>query len=390
MKHNILEITPNFGFARGFIGSRFDYMQKLGYDMHLICSPHEDFDSFVRSQHIRGMAIDIPRLPNLVKDAKAIIAIVKYIRRNHIDCVVGHADKGKLLGAIVSRLTQTKFVVFAHGTPLCFRQTGFKKWIFTRVEKFDTQKASKTICVNRFVAEARALHNLDKDGMQAIPNKGSCGGLDCMGQFNLANLPNNMRATQRKKFGFGENDFVIGFCGRFTHDKGIDELIPAFMKLKEQGDIPAKLVMIGSKDIRDAIKEETSRLMTTNPDIIQTGYINHSEIQNIYSTFDVFVLPTYREGFPYVVLESQSMEVPVLTTADTGSRDSIVDGVTGEYIKRECDDIVQKLAKLYNLPDYRLKLGRQAREWICDNFENKTVWNAIIDIYNSVLNKDKQ
>ena len=390
MMIKILEITPNFGFAQTFIGDRFDFMQQNGYEMHLICSPHAEFSTFVANKKIKAKAVDIPRLPNLAKDFNAIRIIVKYVKSNNIDCVVGHADKGKLLAAIVARITGRKLIIWAHGTPLCFRKEGLKKWFFTLIEKFDTKKASKVICVSPFVAEARALHDLENNDKRVVPNKGSCSGMDCFGQFNPDNLKQNTRLEQRQRFGLKDTDFVIGFCGRFTHDKGIDELIPAFQELENRVGDGVKLVMIGKKDIRDAIKEETERMMDENPNIICTGYVNHSEIQNVYSIFDLFVLPTYREGLPYVLLENQSMGVPILTTSITGSRDAIVEGQTGEYVNIDIDDIVTKISKMYYDSEYRMRLGKQARQWICENFETHIVWSAIKQIYDSALNDEEK
>ena len=386
----ILEITPNFSFAQTFIGGRFTFMQQSGYEMHLICSPHAEFDAFVKKQGIKAKAVNITRLPNLAKDTVAIRTIVRYIRENSIDCVVGHADKGKLLAAIVSRLTGRKLIIWAHGAPLCFRKKGFEKWIFTRILKFDSRHALRVICVSPFVVETRNLHELDGDGQQAIPGKGSCTGLDCLGQFNPDNLMPNTRYEQRSKFGIKDTDFVIGFCGRFTHDKGIDELIPAFQELENHVGDGVKLVMVGKKDIRDAINKETERMIDENPNIICTGYVNHSEIQNVYSIFDLFVLPTYREGLPYVLLENQSMGVPILTTSITGSRDAIVEGQTGEYVDIDINDIVTKISKLYYDSEYRMRLGKQARHWICENFENHIVWSAIKQIYDSALNDEEK
>ena len=384
----ILEITPNFSFAHFFIGDRLSFMQQNGYEMHLICSPHAEFDAFAEKQGIKAKAVDITRLPNLAKDMVAIRTIVRYIRENSIDCVVGHADKGKLLAAIVSRITKTKYIIWAHGTPLCFRKTGVKKWFFTRLEKFDTRKAEIVICVSPFVLEARAFHNLENKDKRIVPNRGSCNGLDCFGQFNPDNITSVVRKEYRNKFGLDESDFVIGFCGRFTHDKGIDELVPAFYKLKEKG-VAAKLLMLGKKDIRDAISKQTERMMDENPDIICPGYVNHSEIQYVYSIFDLFVLPTYREGFPYVVLENQSMGIPVLTTSITGSRDAIVEGQTGEYVDIDIDDIVTKISEMYYDSEYRMRLGKQARQWVCENFETHIVWSAIKQIYDSALNNNE-
>ena len=97
---------------------------------------------------------------------------------------------------------------------------------------------------------------------------------------------------------------------------------------------------------------------------------------------DVFVLPSYREGFPTSVLEASSMEIPILTTQATGCIDSIVENKTGFFINHSPSNIAEKIIYLIENKDIRSKLGITGRKFVSDKFSNVYVWNEILRIYN--------
>ncbi|MBF1082447.1 MAG: glycosyltransferase, partial [Prevotellaceae bacterium] len=98
-----------------------------------------------------------------------------------------------------------------------------------------------------------------------------------------------------------------------------------------------------------------------------------------YAMMNVYVLASYREGFPTGVLEAQSMQVPVITTRATGCCDSIQEGITGLFVEH---DVAQLADAIRSIHDARSSVdGQKAREWVRNNFENHIVWNEIEKLY---------
>ena len=378
----VLEIVPHFGFARSFLRGRLGYFQQHGIEMHLACSWDDALPYFAGEEGINYMHTEILRVPSLMRDIKAIWKICCYIRHNHIDCVVGHADKGKLLACICGKLTRRKVLLFAHGTSFEGRN-GISRKVFIALDHIESTIAKRVICVSPFLVELRLKEGIDKIGKAYLPNLGSCGGVDCNGKFNPDCILYNQKSALKQKLGITEGNFVLGFCGRLVKDKGIEELVPAFKIMKEKYRMPVKLIMMGGRDIRDFISPETLQLMKDEKDIIQTGIVKDTE--NYYSIMDLFILPTHRDGFGMCILEAASMRVPVLTTHITGSKDAMVDGLTGEYIELDSQDIANKTHALYSNPDKLQRYGNEGRKWVCENFENKIVWNSIFKCYESIF-----
>lgn len=378
----VLEIVPHFGFAESFLKGRLGYFQSLGVDMYLASSWDNALPRFALSEGISYMHTKMPRVPSPVNDIMAVFKICRYIKSNRIDCVVGHADKGKLLACVCGKLTGTKVILFAHGTSFEGRN-GIIRKVFVTLDHIESSIAHRVICVSPFLMDLRLKEGIDKKGKAYLPNRGSCGGVDCYGRFNPDRITDEQKKELRQSLGIKSGESVIGFCGRLVKDKGIEELVPAFELMKSQYNIPAKLLLVGGGDIRDFISSEIQKQMEEDTDIILMG--NVPDPERYYSIMDLFILPTHRDGLGMCMLEAASMGVPVMTTHITGSRDSMVAGFNGEYIELDPADIANKVWILCSNPEKLSRYGENGRKWICENFENKVVWNSILECYESVL-----
>ena len=179
----------------------------------------------------------------------------------------------------------------------------------------------------------------------------------------------------KEKYGIKDADFVIGYSGRMVRDKGIIELVRAFDKLDNAEN--CKLLLVGMFEKRDALPEDVKERIQNDPRIIYTGFINGG-MEYYYAMMNVYVLASYREGFPTGVLEAQSMELPVITTRVTGCCDSIVDGKTGLFVDNDADDLVRKLdrIRINHVID-----GKNGRQWVVNNYDSRIVWKEIEKLY---------
>ena len=92
---------------------------------------------------------------------------------------------------------------------------------------------------------------------------------------------------------------------------------------------------------------------------------------------DVFVLPTYREGFPTVSLEASSMNLPVITTDATGCEESIIDNKTGLFVLHKSADIAEKILHYLNNENISYQHGNAGRDYVRLNFEQTIIWDII-------------
>ena len=382
MAKKILEIVPSVNFARGFIINRMAYMGELGYDMHLTCPNDPLIRDISIKSGIHYYALDINRLISVFSDIKCFIRICDYIKKNHIDCVVGHADKGTLFAALAGLFTGAKVITFIHGTSFETRR-GLPRKLFVFVDWFQSLLSDKNICVSPFLVELRTNLHISPKSKQVVPNIGSCCGIDCE-KFNPNRISTGMKLDLRNHLGIRNDDFVIGFCGRFTKDKGVDKLVEAFTILNKFVREKFILLLIGSNDIRDILPMEVLDMIKENKRIICPGYITEC-IEVYYSIMDVFVLPTRRDGFGMCLIEAAAMGIPVLSSPLTGSRDAMSVNHNGEYIDIDENDIARKILHLYDNPQLRREYGKYGVDWVKHNFDKERIFNAIADSYSDVI-----
>lgn len=372
---NILHVVNIYFVLPYFIGDQFRYFASRGYGMHVICSPSDYLADYAAKEGFEYMATPVNRKISPWDDIRSFLRICRYIRRHRIDTVVGHTPKGGLLSMTAALCCRVpRRIYFRHG--LVYETShGLKRFILMSVDRISSLCATMIVCVSPSVLERSIADRLAPKSKQIILGHGTCNGVDTVTHFNPANIDESKVADLKKKYGIDDGDFVIGYSGRLVRDKGIIDLVRAFDILR--GKPRCKLMLVGMFEVRDALPEDIRSRIVSDSRIIYTGFINGG-MEYYYSLMDVYILPSYREGFPTGVLEAQAMAKPVITTRATGCCDSIVDGVTGLFCSHDPADIAAKI------DDIRLNHsidGEKGREWTIKYFDSRLIWREIEKLY---------
>jgi glycosyltransferase involved in cell wall biosynthesis len=190
-------------------------------------------------------------------------------------------------------------------------------------------------------------------------------------------------AQLRASLGIPASAPVIGFVGRLTRDKGIVDLHRAFLRLlPEFPDL--RLVLIGWPEDGDPIPADTWQAIETHPQIIRTGGLRDVSLH--YGLFDVLMFPSYREGFPNVPLEAAAAGIPVVGYAATGTRDAVVDGVTGFLVPTgDAIQLADAAACYLRNPLLRERHGSAGRRRAQADFRREEIWHALSELYSRWL-----
>lgn len=373
---NILHVVNIYFVLPYFIGDQFKYFSDKGYGMYVACSPSEYIEEYASKQGFRYIETPIRRSISIKDDLMSIVRICRYIRREKIDVVVGHTPKGGLIAMIAGWLCRVpKRIYFRHGI-VYETSKGLKRFILKNVDRIASACATKIVCVSPSVLQRSISDRLAPTGKQMVLGRyGTCNGVDTVRSFNPALIEQGKISELRAKYDIRDTDFVVGYTGRLVKDKGIIELVEAFDRLDNAED--CKLLLVGMFEERDALPVNIKERILSDPRIIYTGFINGG-MEYYYSLMDVYVLASYREGFPTGVLEAQAMSLPVITTRVTGCRDSIVDGVTGLFADNDAADLKDKIDKIRQ--DHAID-GANGRKWVVDNFDSRRVWAEIEKLY---------
>ncbi|MBR2168686.1 MAG: glycosyltransferase family 4 protein [Paludibacteraceae bacterium] len=373
---NILHVINISFVLRHFIGDQFFYFPKKGYTFHVACSPSDDLPELAQYYGFSYLPTPVERKISIRKDFQSIRAICRYIRKNQIDIVVGHSPKGAMIAMIAAFLCRVpKRIYFRHG--LVYETShGFKRTMLKWIDRVTSFCATKVVCVSPSLMQQSLKDHLCPAYKQVLLGNGTCGGIDTLKKYNPANIDSHKLAALREQYGIDEKDFVIGYTGRLVRDKGIIELIDAFDRLPEE--LHAKLLLVGMFEERDALPPTIQERIKKDKRIVFPGLVN-TDMEYYYAIMNIYVLASYREGFPIGALEAQSMKVPVLTTHATGCRDAIIDGQTGLFISHDPDDIARQIIEIRRYPH----MGTQAREWVVSHFDHLVIWKYIEDLYRS-------
>jgi glycosyltransferase involved in cell wall biosynthesis len=189
------------------------------------------------------------------------------------------------------------------------------------------------------------------------------------------------------------DDFVIGFVGRLTADKGLDDLVTAFIALDHQASSSLDfsslagncwLVVAGSLEDGDPLSQATHDIFHSHPRIRLLGWVANSS--EIYRGFDVLAFPSYREGLPNVPLEAQLCGVPVVGYAATGTVDAVRNGETGILVPvGDKDSLTKALQTVLSDKQLRHRLSVAAPVWVRNNFDQTKIWSELVTCYRQWL-----
>jgi glycosyltransferase involved in cell wall biosynthesis len=361
-----------------YLGDQITFFEERGHTIYIACTKSENLFQYANKWKFIPFELNISRKISPLLDLYSILKLYFFIKKNKIDTVVGHTPKGALIAMISSYFANVNIrIYFRHG--LMFETSkGFKKAILIFIERITSHFSTKVLCVSNSVLKGSINYNLSKKNKLNIINSGTCNGIDSLKLFNKALINPELRLEIYQKYNFSKTTKIIGYIGRLAKDKGINELILAWNKLNKDN-LDIKLMLCGPIDERDPIDEELFRRINSDNSIIVVGEVKKPEL--FYSIFTCFVLPSYREGFPTVVLEASSMQLPVITTKSTGCIDSIIENETGIFAEISALSLSEKILFYINNPSIAKLHGNNGRDFVLKYFQQEKQWNSLHQIY---------
>lgn len=377
-KHNILHVLTIYYQLHYFIGDQFTHFKNRGYNEHVICSADSRLDAYAQKMGFQYMATPINRSISIVDDLRAIWQICRYIRKHRIGIVVGHSPKGGLLAMIAAWLCRVPLrVYFRHGI-VYETAHGLLRQVLINCDRLTSLCANRIVCVSQSVCERSLADHLNPARKQLTLGAGTCTGIDTGGKFNPQNINEDKLNRMRAKWGLKDSDWVIGYTGRMVKDKGIPELVDAFDTIRRNHPT-AKLLLMGPLDHRDVLPERIEKRIKSGNGIVWTDFIDEDQ-EYFYAMMNVYVLASFREGFPIGALEAQSMGVPVITTRSTGCRDAILSGKTGQFVEINSKSIGEMLTNFIT-DGLDKKYSADARKWVVGNFDYSQIWHHLDILY---------
>lgn len=377
MKKKIIRVTTVSTSLDALLKGQLKFLGKY-YDVVGVASDVGTLDNVSKRENIRTIDVSIQREINIKKDIKSLISLIRLLRKEKPNIVHANTPKGSLLSMVAAWITRVPHRVYTV-TGLRFETTsGRFRRLLILMEKITCACATKVIPEGDGVKETLIREEITKKPLQKILN-GNINGID-LNYFNrsrsIVQTAMNIKSPT--------DSFTFCFVGRIVKDKGINELVNAFNMLNKEHK-KTHLILVGpfEKEL-DPVEPQTEELISNHENISFVGYQN--DIRPYLAASDAFVFPSYREGFPNVVLQAGAMELPSIVTDINGCNEIIIDGENGKIIPPQDTKALYKAMKYFveHKDDIVKHMATNARPMIESRFDQKMVWNAILDMYNSL------
>ena len=385
MKPKILRITTVPISLKYLLTGQMLFMSENGFEIIMISSDGPEIKELINTEKCKHETIPLTRKITPFKDLWAIFKLIILIIRHKPDIVHTHTPKAGMIGMISAFLTRVPIRIHTvAGLPL-MEAKGFKRRILTLVERITYGCADKVYPNSQGLKDFILKSKFTKPEKLRVLGNGSSNGIDTS-YFDPELFSFEDNSVLKTNLGINNNDFVFIFVGRIVSDKGINELVEAFDKIclvKKK----LKLLLVGSfEDEFDPLQEKTKMLINDNNNIISVGHQN--DVRPYFSISNCLVFPSYREGFPNVVMQAGAMKLASIVSNINGCNEIVKNNINGILIEtKSVDSIYHAMLKIASDGVLFERLKSNSRTFIRTKYERKVFWNLLLNEYKSILNK---
>ena len=351
------------------------------YEIHFVCNHDPEFAALLPEYfHYHPIAMDRGISLGGFRAAREMYRLFK---KEKFDLVQYSTPNAACYASIAARLAGIKARLYCQWGIAYVGFTGLKRRVFKCVEKM--------VCRNSTMIEPDSFGNLRFSHGEKLytPYKsrviwnGSASGVN-LSKFDVTQKEAWAKEI-RDKYNIPADARVFVFIGRITRDKGINELFEASQRLFEKYS-DAYLLMVGSVEKNESLQPQLYEWSQNTPRVLYAGYTN--QVEKYMAAADVYILPSYREGFGSAVVEAEAMGLPVIVTDIPGPTDAMKRDVTGLVVRKgDAQELYNAMETLYASKELRDEMGHNSLEFATASFEQKTLFEKICNDRRELIEK---
>ena len=350
-----------------------ELQESEGYSVVAVSSPGDALSEIASREGVKVYPVPMERHIAPVKDLISLWKLIKVFRKERPDMVHSITPKAGLLSMMAAWVCRVPVRLHTF-TGLVFpTSTGFKQKLLIFTDRLTCS------CATHIMPEGEGVKNdLINYQITSKPLKvlgyGNIRGIDLKYFDRTAEVEKETEKIRKTDI----TTFI--FIGRLVRDKGINELVGAFAKLNKEY-TKTRLLLVGRREDKlDPLEGQTLQEIENNPAIITTG--EQKDVRPWLAASDIFVFPSYREGFPNVVIEAGAMGLPAIVTDINGSREIIIEGENGIIIPaRDSEHLYTAMKQLMASPKQTRQMANNARTMIESRFEQTFVRKCLKKYY---------
>jgi glycosyltransferase involved in cell wall biosynthesis len=314
------------------------------------------------------------------EDVRAFAELLGLLRRVRPDILHTHNPKPGVYGRLAGRLARVPVVVnTVHGLYATPDDPALR-----RLGVYASERAASTFSQAELVQNPEDIEVLRR---LRVPERKLVllgNGVD-LSRFRPPSGP-EARLAARASLGLGPDALVVGIVTRLVWHKGLRELFAVAAALKDRRpDIV--FCVVGPEDAEkggDALGPKDVEAARAIGNVVFAG-LRH-DVEDLYCAFDLYALPSYREGFPRSAMEAAACGLPVVATDIRGCRQVVEDGRTGLLVpSRDSESLSRAIEELCDDPARRVAMGEAALSKAREQFDDRKVSSITLDVYRRLL-----
>jgi len=352
------------------------------YEVIALSSDKEYLSRVGDREGVRTFPLEMSRKITPIADLLAIIKLFFFLRKEKPLIVHSHTPKAGLVAMIAANLARVPIRLHTvAGLPL-METTGIKRVILNLVEKLTYACATKIYPNSNGLKEIIVEEKFCASSKLKVLGNGSSNGID-IGYFDPVLFTESQNLDLRLSLNIGTSDFVFIFVGRLVSDKGINEMVAAFAShqiLHPQ----SKLLLVGDYEADlDPLTPITLEAIQNNSAILTKGF--QADVRPYFALANALIFPSYREGFPNVVMQAGAMGLPCIVTNINGCNEIINEGINGVIVSvKNTAGLLLSMNEFVENSQLFYQLQTTSRSMIATRYNQQVIWEAIKNEYDQL------
>ena len=382
VKPKLVRITTVPVSLRLLLKGQMKYMKEQGFEVVMISSPGADAELVEQQEQCEMITIPMKRTVHPLADLQSLIRLTRLLKNLEPDIVHTHTPKAGLLGMLAARLAGVPVRLHTVAGLPWMEQRGAGRFILKCMEQLTAVMAHRV-----YPNSTGLLQFLQRErvatGKLKLLGAGSSNGIDCS-YFSSEALPAGTVAEMRQKNTVATDAFVWIFAGRLVREKGLHELLSAFLQLLSA--FPQdQLWLLGAEEPeRDPLLPADRALLQTHSSIRAFGF--QQDVRPYLAAADVLVFPSYREGLPNVPLQAGAMGCALLLSDSNGCNEIVEHGKNGLLVPpKQTKPLYEAMLLMRNDQAQTKQWATLSRERIAARYNRTTVWKLVEAEYRELL-----
>jgi glycosyltransferase involved in cell wall biosynthesis len=319
--------------------------------------------------------IGIQRKVSILQDLKVLLKLIKIIRNKRPDAVHSLTPKAGLLAMLAGWISSVSLRSHTFTGQIWVTQKGWKRFVLKQMDRLIVWFSTNTLVDSGSQRQLLVREKIGSASSIEMLGNGSIAGVD-INRF----CPNTtLKSKNRKTFGVAADVCVYIFVGRINRDKGIYDLMKAFQEVATT--VPKVELWVVGPDEENVLP--TLKVMSETCDAPIRFFKETPEPEILMASADIMLLPSFREGFGVVIIESAACEIPTIAYRIEGVVDAVQEGHTGILVDAgDVESFASAMKALAADASLRRCLGKQARDRARRIFDSDAVTDKWVDFYN--------